>query len=135
MADRFPKKVRSKIMSKIRSEGTSIEKMVFRELRKRNIYFQKHYKNALGTPDIALPSKKVAIFIDGDFWHGFRYPLWKKRLNSKFWTDKIERNRARDKRYHAKLRRDGWKVKRIWEHQLQNDFDGAIKIITNLLKK
>jgi len=122
-------------MSKIRSEGTSIEKMVYKELGERGIHFQKHYKKIAGSPDVALPSKKIAIFIDGDFWHGFRYPLWKKRLAAKFWTKKIERNRARDKRNHTKLRRDGWKVKRIWEHQLLKNFDNTIKIIINILKK
>ena len=120
-------------MSKIRSEGTSIEKIVFRELRKKGIYFQRHYKRVMGTPDVALPSKKIAIFIDGDFWHGFRYPLWKKRLTSEFWTKKIERNRARDKKTFAYLRRNGWKVKRVWEHQLQNNFDEAINDIIGVL--
>ncbi len=117
-------------MSSIRSENTLPEKMVFRELRKRGIYFQCHHKKTLGSPDIALPSKKIAIFIDGDFWHGFRYPAWKKRLKSKFWRDKIERNRRRDKLYHQRLRNQGWKIKRIWEHQLKKDFSGTIgKII------
>lgn len=127
--DKFDKATRSRIMSSIRSEDTLPEKMVFRELRKRGIHFQRHHKKTLGSPDIALPSKKIAIFIDGDFWHGFRYPAWKKRLKSKFWRDKIERNRRRDKLYHQRLRNQGWKVKRIWEHQLKKDFPGTIKKI------
>ena len=67
MPDKFLKEKRSLIMSKIRSKNTKIEVNVFRELRKRGIYFQKHYKGTIGNPDIALPRKKKAIFIDGDF--------------------------------------------------------------------
>jgi len=132
--DKVDKKTRSRIMSAIRSENTSPEKKVFRAIRKRGIYFQRHYKRALGSPDIAIPSKKKAIFIDGDFWHGFRFPLWKKRLNSNFWLNKIERNRRRDKIYHRKLRNMGWEIMRIWEHQLEKDPDQAIEKAIAFLK-
>jgi len=130
MADKFDKETRSRIMAAIPSTNTSPERVVFREIRKQNIHFQRHYKKALGTPDLAIPSRKIAVFIDGDFWHGFRYPVWKGRLRNSFWRKKIERNRKRDKLYHGRLRRMGWKVLRVWEHQLKNDFGGTIdKII------
>ena len=70
MVDKVTKEKRSEMMSKIRSSNTKIELAVFKRLKKRGIYFQKHYKKAPGTPDIALPRKKKAVFIDGDFWHG-----------------------------------------------------------------
>ncbi len=133
MADKFNKETRSKIMAAIRSINTSPERLVFSDLRKRGVYFQRHYKKALGTPDIAMPSRKVAVFIDGDFWHGFRYPAWKGRLKNSFWRRKIERNRNRDKLYHGKLRRMGWKVLRVWEHQLKNDFRETVDKIIFLL--
>lgn len=126
MADKFSKAMRSKIMSAIRSANTSPELIVFKELKKMKIHFQRHYKKVIGSPDIACPSRKIAIFIEGDFWHGFRYPAWKRRLKASFWRKKIERNRKRDRLYHVKLRRMGWKVLRIWEHQLKNDFGGTI---------
>ena len=132
--DKFDKTTRSRIMSAIRSKNTSPEIKTFRELNKRKIYFQRHYKRILGSPDIAIPSKRKAVFIDGDFWHGFRYPLWKKRLSSKFWTNKIERNRGRDKTYHQKLRRMGWQVMRVWEHQLDKDFEKATNRIIEFLE-
>jgi len=131
--DKFTRKTRSHIMASIHSNNTSPELKVFRALRKKNIYFKKHYTLALGTPDIAVPSKKKAIFVEGDFWHGFRYPLWKKRLSSKFWRNKIERNRERDRSYHNKLRRLGWKVARVWEHQLENNFEATIDKISLFL--
>jgi DNA mismatch endonuclease (patch repair protein) len=132
--DKFSKKTRSKIMAAIKSTNTSPEMAVFSCLKKRGISFQRHYKKALGTPDIAMPARKTAVFIDGDFWHGFRYPTWGKRLNS-YWRKKIERNRRRDKLYHRKLRTMGWKVLRVWEHQLKNDSRGTMDKITFFLEE
>ena len=60
-------------MSKIRSRGTQIEKIIFRELSSQDIYFQRHYKIGHISVDVALPKKKKAVFIDGDFWHGYRF--------------------------------------------------------------
>jgi DNA mismatch endonuclease (patch repair protein) len=126
MADKVTPEVRSKIMARIRSINTKIEVLVFRELRRAGIRFQKHYKRAPGRPDLAVPSRRVAVFIDGDFWHGYRYPHWKHKLPSSFWTEKIERNRARDQRNFAKLRRAGWRVLRVWEHELHGHPEQAI---------
>lgn len=107
MADKFTKEKRSQIMAAIKPKNTKQELLVFKELRKRKVYFQKHYNKIAGTPDIAIPSKKIAVFIDGDFWHGYRFPILKKRLRSKFWINKIERNRKRDRKTFATLRRKG----------------------------
>ena len=134
MADKFTKEKRSRIMAAIRPKNTKQEILVFKELRKRKIYFQRHYSKITGTPDIALPSKKIAVFIDGDFWHGYRFPLWQKRLRSKFWVKKIERNRSRDRKTFAKLRFKGWRVLRVWEHELKTDFLATFEKITSVLK-
>ena len=118
MPDKFSKETRSFIMSRIGSKNTGIEKIVFAHLKENSIKFKKHYKKIAGTPDVAIPDKKIAIFIDGDFWHGYRYFSWKNRLGSDFWKNKIEKNIARDQRNFRKLRTQNWKVKRIWGHQL-----------------
>ena len=128
MADIFSKRKRSEIMSRIRSKDTKIEKLVFSRLRADKIYFQRHYKKAPGNPDIALPKKKKAIFVDGDFWHGYKFRTFKNRL-PQFWMDKIENNIKRDVKNRSKLRRSGWKVSRIWEHELERDFDKAMRKI------
>jgi DNA mismatch endonuclease (patch repair protein) len=120
MADIFTKEKRSEIMSKIRGKNTSPEMTVFRFLRSKNVYFKKHYNKVPGCPDIALPRKKLAVFIDGDFWHGNKYPVWKKRLSNGFWRQKIERNIKRDKQCRKDLRRQGWKTMRVWESQIKN---------------
>lgn len=122
-------------MSKIRSRDTQIEKIVFRDLAKRGIYFQKYYKRAIGNPDIALPRKKKAIFIDGDFWHGYQFSKLKERLPKKYWLAKIERNIKRDKENRIKLRKGGWNVLRIWEHELKEKKDESLNKIVDFLKK
>ncbi len=135
MADCFTKEKRSEIMSKIRSKNTKAEVLVFRELRRRGVYFQKHYKKAKGTPDIALPRKKRAVFIDGDFWHGYNFNKQKDRLPKKYWRAKIEGNIIRDRKNRAKLKRDGWQVLRAWEHEVLKNFDNSINKIISFFKK
>ena len=121
-------------MSKIRSRNTQTEKIVFRELAKRGIYFQKYYKRAAGNPDIAIPKKKKAVFIDGDFWHGHQFSRLKKRLPKKYWLAKIENNIKRDKRNSAKLKRRGWEVLRIWEHEIKKSQSKAVDKIVKFLR-
>lgn len=133
MADVFSREKRSEIMSKIRSKNTKAEVLVFKELKRRKIYFQLHYKKASGSPDIALPRKKIAVFIDGDFWHGYRFAERRSKLPEKYWVGKIEGNMKRDRRNRAKLRKSGWKVLRVWEHEVLKNFDKTIdKIVTFL---
>ena len=131
--DKFTKSKRSEIMSKIRSQNTKVENLAFRELRKSGVYFQKHYKKALGNPDIALPSKKKAVFIDGDFWHGYQFFKLKQRLPKKYWLAKIEKNVKRDRNYSAKLRKEGWEILRIWEHELLEKQDKTVDKIIEFL--
>lgn len=131
--DTFTKKKRSEIMSKIRSKDTKIEKTVFKELRKRKIYFQKYYSKVVGRPDIALPKKKKAVFIDGDFWHGYKFFKTKSMLPKKYWQAKIETNIMRDRKNRAKLKKEGWKVMRVWEHEIENDLSSAMEKLIRFL--
>ena len=119
--DVFSKNKRSEIMSRIRSSDTGIEKDVFRFLRANGIYFQKHYKKATGHPDIALPKKKRVVFIDGDFWYGWHFNQRASKLPKKYWRKKIRNNIERDAKNRRILRMAGWKVMRVWEHQLKGD--------------
>lgn len=119
MVDIFPKEKRSEIMSRIRSKNTQVELAVFRFLRKEGIYFQKHYKRVPGCPDISLPRKKRAVFIDGDFWHGRFYLKELRSEYSDFWKKKIEGNIARDKKQRQHLKNMGWKILTVWEGDLK----------------
>lgn len=138
MADIFSKEKRSEIMSKIRSKDTRAEKIVFSHLRKRGVYFQRHYKRAVGSPDIALPRKKIAVFIDGDFWHGRGLERLKKdREADDYWVIKIETNVGRDRRQKLALKRAGWSVLRVWESDLirKRTRDSVLDKIIDFLTK
>ncbi len=107
-------------MSRIRSKDTVAEKIVFAYLRKEGIYFQKHYPRAPGKPDIALPRKKKAVFIDGDFWHGKDYHrILNTRPKDDYWVLKIARNIQRDKEQEYSLKNMGWEFIRVWEKDLK----------------
>lgn len=107
-------------MAAIKGKNTAVELLVFRYLRHNKVYFQKHYKRAPGSPDIALPRKKRAVFIDGDFWHGRTIDhLAEKRGEEDFWTKKIRTNIARDADNKMKLKASGWRVMTVWESDLK----------------
>lgn len=132
--DIFSKRKRSEIMSAVKSKNTLLERRVFSLLRKSGLRFKIHYAKVIGKPDIAIPSKKRAIFIDSDFWHGWRYPKWKHRLTSDFWVNKIEANRKRDRKVNRILRRDGWQILRIWEHNLEKDMARTVLRVEKYLR-
>ena len=132
--DIMSREKRSKVMSRIRGKNTTPERMITKELRRRKLRYQKHRNDLPGRPDIVFPGLKVAVFIDGDFWHGWRFPLWQHKL-SENWKLKISENRKRDQRNFRKLRKADWKVLRIWEHQVERDADAcARKIVSCLLQ-
>ena len=111
--------LRSELMSRIRSKNTKPEMLVFSHLRKRGIYFQRHYSRVVGSPDLALPRKKLAVFIDGDFWHGrsLERIVQKHGLESE-WARKLMRNKERDLSVDLELKKQGWRVLRVWESDL-----------------
>jgi DNA mismatch endonuclease, patch repair protein len=125
---------RSKVMSKIRSRGTSPEVRIELALRTARLAFEQHCHDLPGRPDFVFRHLRVAVFVDGSFWHGFRFPLWEHKLSTK-WREKITKNRARDRRNFAALRRAGWRVIRIWEHQIERDAQKCSERITNALKQ
>lgn len=119
MTDQFTKEKRSEIMSRIRSKNSKAELLVFAYLRKQGVYFQKHYSKIIGNPDLALPRKKKAIFIDGDFWHGRSFEkLLKSRGHNDYWTTKIKRNMERDQEFRTILTESGWKIMVVWESDI-----------------
>lgn len=110
---------RSKVMSRIRGKDTAPERVLASLLESRGLLWEAHVRSLPGRPDFVFAEQKVAVFVDGDFWHGWRFPLWRHKLQEK-WAAKIAANRERDRKNHRRLRRLGWTVIRIWEHQLKN---------------
>ena len=120
MADVFSKKKRSWIMSRIRSKNTSIDIMMREMLSDARLKFVM-YPDLYGKPDFQV-GKNILVFCDGDFWHGYRYAE-KKRPPKKYWREKIQGNMRRDRKVSRKLRRDGWSVLRMWEHDIEKSPD------------
>ncbi len=125
MADVFTPKKRSWVMSRIRSKNTKIDLKMKRILSDTSYKFEM-YPKMFGSPDFVLERKRIAIFCDGDFWHGFRYEE-KKKPAKKFWRDKIQNNMSRDKKVSRKLRSDGWSVLRFWEHDIEKNPELCIR--------
>ncbi|HJZ13797.1 MAG TPA: very short patch repair endonuclease [Acidobacteriota bacterium] len=117
MPDHMTPEQRSRAMKLVKLKNGSLEKLVQSELRAAGLRFRRHNRSLSGSPDIVFPKERVAIFVDGDFWHGWRLSTWEHKL-SKFWRDKLRANRARDQRNFRRLRAGRWKVIRIWQHEL-----------------
>ena len=122
MGKRTPEET-SRIMARIRGKDTAIERALRQELRRRGLHYRKNVRTLPGRPDVAFAQYKVAVFCDGEFWHGRDWARRKEdfRNNKAFWVAKIERNRARDRRVNAELRAKGWRVLRFWERDIQRD--------------
>ena len=133
--DLLPTKKRSELMSKIRSRDTKFEREFIDALKKSTRKkFRTNVVSIKGKPDIVFQKDKVCIFLDSDFWHGWYYPKWKHLLKNDFWRKKIENNRRRDRKISAYLRKNGWQVIRIWEHELLKNFDNTTKNIIDCFK-
>ncbi|MEW6029239.1 MAG: very short patch repair endonuclease [Chloroflexota bacterium] len=133
MTDFVSKEKRSKIMSAIRSKGNvTTEIALARVFRKNHISgWRRNYK-LQGKPDFVFPGGKVVVFVDGCFWHGHTCLKPRDSLKRGFWKEKIERNKKRDKSVNRLLRKDGWKVVRVWECEIEK---GKFGRKLNLIKK
>ena len=133
MADNLTPEQRSYCMSRIKGKDSRLELLVRSELHRRGLRFRKNVKELLGKPDVVFTAAKVAVFIDGDFWHGYRFPSWEHKL-SDFWKKKISKNRERDVKNQQMLRAMGWKVLRVWQHEIETDFGGSIDRIVSTVR-
>ena len=128
---------RSKLMSKIRSNNTTPEKLLRKELWKVGIRYRKNYKNVAGNPDIAIVGSKIAVFVDGEFWHGYEWEQKEKKIkaNRKYWIPKIERNMKRDSDNNKVLKKMGWKPIRFWQKQVVKDTEKCVRKIQRAIEK
>lgn len=137
MVDRFDKKTRSYIMSRIRSE-TNLERNFRKRLWGAGLRYRTHFRISdrrdISKADIAFPSKRVAVFIDGDFWHGWNWKKMGKKPKGAYWQEKIRRNMYRDRKTDVAIRGMGWQVVRLWEHEIKVDTEKCVKKVRNELK-
>lgn len=110
-------------MSCIRGKDTGIELALREELRRRHLHYRKNVAGLPGKPDVVFAQHKLAVFCDGEFWHGRNWARRKTdfKRNKAFWVAKIERNMARDHEVNRTLRAQGWSVLRIWESDIKRD--------------
>jgi DNA mismatch endonuclease (patch repair protein) len=119
--------------------GTKPERALRKELWRNGLRYRTNVSKLPGIPDILFPKAHVAVFCDGDFWHGKDWRLRKPRLqrgtNPGYWVSKIERNIERDKKNNRELRKRGWIVLRFWESEIFGDLDRVVAIIQSRIRQ
>ncbi|MEE0875407.1 MAG: very short patch repair endonuclease [Ruminococcus sp.] len=126
----------SKRMGNIRLKRGKAETMLAKRLWHSGYRYRLNYRKLPGSPDIAITRHKVAVFVDGEFWHGQNWEERKPKLksNREYWIEKIEENIARDKRNNDSLNEQGWSVIRFWEKEVLKDPDGCVEKIITLIE-
>lgn len=130
------KETTHKIMSSVKQKDTEPELLLRHALWEKGLRYRKNFKKLPGKPDIVFVSKHIAVFCDGDFWHGHNWALrgldsFDQELASysQFWKDKISKNVERDNKINSQLELMGWKVIRLWESNIRSDLDGCVNRI------
>lgn len=134
--DIWSKQKRSEVMSRIRGKHTKPEMILRSELFRKGFRFRVHQKDLPGKPDIVLPKYRTAIFVHGCFWH-YHKDCREGRIpstNSKFWTEKLQRNINKDEANIKALRKDKWKVQVIWECDIEKNLEKTMKKLIAKIK-
>lgn len=135
--DNLTKEQRHKNMLHIRSNNTKPEIMLRKALWHKGIRYRKNYKGLLGKPDIVITRCKIAIFVDGDFWHGKNMTAIDNQIqsNRSYWLPKIRRNKERDEEVNDALTEQGWIVLRFWESDITKRLESCIAKILEYVPK
>jgi DNA mismatch endonuclease (patch repair protein) len=126
--DNVSPEVRSRTMAAVHSSGTRSTERALRARLAQAAFrgWRTNAKDLRGCPDFVFDQQRVVVFVDGCFWHGCPVCCRMPGSNKAYWNSKVARNQARDRKVRAGLRRDGWRVIRIWEHELQECPDSAL---------
>jgi DNA mismatch endonuclease (patch repair protein) len=134
MADTVSKKKRSEIMSKVKNKDSKIEIEFRKAIWNAGFRYRKNQTKYFGKPDLILKKYKTVIFIDSCFWHGCGKHCRLPATHKKYWIEKIERNKKRDKKVKRYYKKIGWNILRVWEHDILKNFDKAITKIIDFLE-
>ncbi|MBU2614971.1 MAG: very short patch repair endonuclease [Elusimicrobia bacterium] len=123
MSDVHTTEQRSRNMAAIRGRGNKSTEVALAKIFRRNgiTGWQRHYRRFPGLPDFTFAKHKIVVFVDGCFWHGCKIHYKSPSTRRKFWSDKITKNKQRDRKISAYYKQKGWKVLRIWEHQIKKN--------------
>lgn len=126
-----------KRMSKVRLKNGKAETILAKCLWHEGYRYRRNYKKLPGSPDIALTKYRVAVFVDGEFWHGENWEERKAKLkhNQEYWIEKIEENMTRDKRVDIQLQELGWIPVHFWEKQILKNTDECVSAVIELIDK
>lgn len=124
-------------MQRVKSKDSEIEKILRNALWNKGYRYRKNVKDIFGHPDIVFKSKKVAVFCDSEFWHGYDWEHKKNEIKTRqdFWISKIERNMQRDKEVNRKLSEEGWTVLRFWGTEIKKQTENCVKEIEKCIKR
>lgn len=127
----------SKNMKAVKSKDSEIERILRKELWARGLRYRKNAKAVFGKPDIAFIGKKIAVFCDSEFWHGYAWEIYQEdfRSNQSFWISKIERNMQRDIEVNNQLRSEGWTVLRFWGREIKKNTSACADIIEKAVRE
>ena len=122
-------------MKQVKNKDSKIEILLRKELWNRGLRYRKNVKKILGKPDLAFIGKKIAIFCDSEFWHGYDWEHRKEdfKKHREFWIPKIERNIRRDMEVNEKLKAEGWAVLRFWGEEIKRDTEACVEKIEQFL--
>lgn len=123
-------------MKQVKNKDSKIEMALRKELWSRGLRYQKNVTSIFGKPDLVFKGKKVAVFCDSEFWHGYNWEERKKDFKShqEFWIPKIERNMERDKEVTEELQKHGWAVLRFWGKEIKKNAGGCADIIEKAVR-
>lgn len=123
-------------MKQVKNKDSKIEIVLRKELWSRGLRYQKNVTSIFGKPDLVFKGKKVAVFCDSEFWHGYNWEERKKDFKShqEFWIPKIERNMERDKEVTEELQKQGWTVLRFWGKEIKKNAGGCADIIEKAVR-
>ncbi|MEG2185504.1 MAG: very short patch repair endonuclease [Cloacibacillus sp.] len=134
--DNLTPEQRHKAMSRIKTKNTSIELKLRKALWRSGVRYRKNYKSLPGTPDIAITKYRIAVFCDGELFHGKDFEAGKMRFdtNKAYWEAKIKRNMARDQAVDAELQKTGWTVLRFWGKEITRDIDSCVESVLEITR-
>lgn len=135
--DNHTKEQCRKNMQAVKNKDSEIELLLRKELWSRGLRYQKNSKKVFGKPDIVFIGKRVAVFCDSEFWHGYDWENKKNEIKSRreFWIPKIERNMQRDVEVTTRLTQEGWTVLRFWGNEINHDLKSCADIIETAVRR
>lgn len=130
--DDLAPEVRTRTMKAIRSRDSQLERTIASALWRRGIRFRRNVRTLFGTPDLANRRRRLVVFLDSCFWHGCPEHYHVPRTNAEYWAAKVRRNRARDIEVTQWYQTRGWRIVRIWEHEVRLDPAAVVERLASI---